>query len=149
MKLIRYNPSLLMDPVDGLADFRDELDRFFGHTIPAFRGVTSPIWSTPCPINLYREDDGYVLRAEIPGFDKKDLTLEVVDGSLLLSGHSHREDKSKKLEESSEARFTRTVPLPDEVDASAIKAEYTNGVLTVTLPKRPETKPRQIAIDVK
>lgn len=148
MKLIRYNPMTL-DPVESFADLRDEMNRLFGQVFPAFRSTGSGFWSTPCPINLYRDKDNYVLRAELPGFDKKDLNLEVVDGSLILSGHSHRDEKADKSEETAETRFTRTVPLPDEVDASAIKAEYTNGVLTVTLPKRPETKPRQIAIDVK
>lgn len=149
MKLIRYNPSLTLDPVESFGELREEMNRLFGHVFPTFQAMTQPFWSTPCPINLYRDEDNYRLRAEVPGFDKKDLSLEVVDGALILSGHSRHDEKQGKDESKAETRFTRTIPLPDEVDASAIKAEYTNGVLTVTLPKRPETKPRQIAIDVK
>lgn len=149
MKLIRYNPSMMLDPVESLNELREDITRLFGHGFPSFRTIAQPFWSNPCPINLYRDADNYVLRAELPGFDKKDLSLEVVDGALVLSGHSRREEKKNKGEENAETRFTRTVPLPDEVDATKVKAEYANGVLTVTLPKRPETKPRQIAIDVK
>lgn len=147
MKLIRYNPNMTLDPVGSFNELREDLDRLFGFAAPSFRRQS--LWTTPCPINLYRDEDNYVLRAEVPGYDKKDLSLEVVDRSLVLSGHSHHEAGKKETAEQRETRFTRTMPLPDEVDASKIKAEYVNGVLTVTLPKRPEVKPRQIAIEVK
>lgn len=146
MKLIRYNT---FDPAVSFDSLREEIDRFFGYALPGFRVANPSAWSVPCPVNLYREKDRYILRAELPGFDKKDLSLEVVDGSLVLSGHSRRDEKKTGEAGSSEARFTRTVPLPDEVDAGAVKAEYENGILTVTLPKRAEARPRQISIDVK
>ncbi len=143
MKLIRYKTTPMLDPVGSLADLREEMDRLFGYAFPSFRSAT------PCPVNLYRDNDSYVLRAEVPGYDKKDLTIEVIDGSLVLSGHAHQETKNKDYEDTGETRFTRNIPLPDEVDATHIKAEYQNGVLKVTLPKRPEVKTRQIAIKVK
>lgn len=149
MKLMRYQPNLTLDPVNSFAELRSDLNRLFGFAFPEMSPVSRNFWATPCPINLYREKEQYILRAEVPGFDKKDLSLEVVDGSLILSGHHRKEEKAKGTEESGETRFTRTVPLPEEIDATGIKAEYANGVLTVTMPKRAEAKPRQIAIEVK
>jgi HSP20 family protein len=149
MKLIRYKTSPMLDPVSSLAELREEMDRLFGYTFPSLRPAVEPLWQSACPVNLYRENDRYILRAEVPGFDKKNLQIEVVDGSLVLSGHASTGNKKDTAEESGETRFTRNIPLPDEVDVTQIKAEYQNGVLTVSLPKKAEVKPRQIAIEVK
>jgi HSP20 family protein len=93
------------------------------------------------------------ITTEIPGIDRKDLNVTVDGNTLVIRGEKKREDK---LEEDGVVRtertygsFYRAVTLPSTVDASKIEAKIRNGVLTLTLPKREEAKPKQIAVDVK
>ena len=96
----------------------------------------------------------YQITAELPGIDQKDVELTVSDSMLTLSGEkkSEREEKDEHyhLTERSFGSFKRVFPLPDEVDAGKISAEFDKGVLTVTLPKAPsKTKQRKIGIKAK
>ncbi|HEX4139749.1 MAG TPA: Hsp20/alpha crystallin family protein [Candidatus Methylacidiphilales bacterium] len=148
MRLIRYQtptytpaayPSLL-----------DEMDRLFEAAFP--RGGFD--WKGQFPVDLYRDKYAFVVRAELPGFRKEDLAIDLADGVLTITGHQKTEKKAEgqedaKAEPVQERRVTRAIALPENVDVEKIAAAYENGVLTVTLPKREEAKPRQVAIDVK
>jgi HSP20 family protein len=148
MRLIRYQtptynpaayPSLL-----------DEMDRLFEAAFP--RGGFD--WRGQFPVDLYQNQDAFVVRAELPGFRKEDLGLDLADGTLTITGLQKTQtraegDNAKTEPAQQERRVTRAVALPENVDVEKIAAAYENGVLTVTLPKREEAKPRQIAIDVK
>jgi HSP20 family protein len=136
MRLIRYKtptnapaayPSLL-----------DEMDRLFEAAFP--NGGFD--WKGQFPIDLYKDKDAFVVRAELPGFRKEDLAIDLADGVLTITG-------TQKAEGQSDVKVTRSVALPENIDVEKIAAAYENGVLTVTLPKREEAKPRQVAIEVK
>lgn len=159
MKLIRYQNSPIYDPISGFTSLRDEMDRLFDVAFPALSSLQRDggfpgDWQGSFPIDLYQEKDSYVVRAELPGFKKEDLSVEVADGILTVTGHQKTESKSDKKDETTavaaqERRVTRSISLPEHISADKINASYENGVLTVTLPKREEVKPKQIAIEVK
>ena len=142
MRLIRYKtptytpaayPSLLV-----------EMDRLFEAAFP--NGGFD--WKGQFPIDLYKDNDAFVVRAELPGFRKEDLAIDLADGVLTITGTQKTETKPG-TEPAQERRVTRAVALPENIDVAKIAAAYENGVLTVTLPKREEAKPRQVTIEVK
>ena len=86
------------------------------------------------------------VRAELPGVSREDINVEMVEDYLTISG-SHKSQGEGKAEES--FSFSRSVNIPDEVQADKVTAGYENGVLTVTLPKREEAKPKKITVAIK
>jgi HSP20 family protein len=154
MRLIRYQESPLFSPARSFTDLRDEMDRLFDAAFPALSSLQRDGYfgAEAFPVDLYQEKEAFLVRAELPGFRKEDLSVEVNDGLLTVTGHSKTETKAGDSEAkalSGERRVTRTISLPEQVKVDAIQAKYENGILTVTLPKVEEAKPRQIAIDVK
>ena len=156
MRLIRYQDSPLFSPARNFTDLRDEMDRLFDAAFPALSSLQREGYFNEgdFPVDLYQEKDTFLVRAELPGFRKEDLSVEVNDGLLTVTGHRKTETKAddkdaKANAVTEERRVSRTISLPEQIKADAIEAKYENGILTVTLPKREEAKPRQIAIDVK
>ncbi len=95
-------------------------------------------------------DDSYLISAEVPGVNKGNLTVEVHDRALTIRGEkkSEREetkDKARRLERSFGA-FSRSFTLPADADDEKIAAQFDDGVLKLTIAKRPEAKPQQVAI---
>ena len=103
-------------------------------------------------VDIVEEEDSFVIRADLPGVDEKEISVKVHEGTLVLAGK--REEKSEKKTERGyycerrSGSFQRTFNLGDKVDAEKIEAKYDKGVLTLTLPKKEETKPRQIEVAV-
>ena len=158
MKLIRYQTSPLYTPSTNYPTLRDEMDRLFDVAFPALsslqRGGLFADWQGEFPVDFYQDKDAFTLRAELPGFAKEDISVEVADGILTVTGHQKAETKSDKKDQEAaptvqERRVSRAISLPENLDVAKIQAAYENGVLTVTLPKREEVKPKQIAIEVK
>ena len=149
MRIIRYHNSPVYSPTGHFPALRDEMDRLFEVAFPALTSVLAHE-TNEFPLDLYRDKNSFVVRAELPGFRKEDLTVEVADGILTVTGHQKASETEAKEETATqERRVTRTIPLPEQVQVDGIQAQYENGVLTVTLPKQEEAKPRQITIDVK
>lgn len=101
--------------------------------------------------DVYETDQGYVLEAEIPGLTERDLELRVKDSLLTLKQAKNEsaetaDTRRYHLRERRPQAFERVFHLPKDVDTGAIQATVRNGVLTLTLPKRPETQPRPIPI---
>ena len=159
MKLIRYQTSPLFSPGSNYPTLRDEMDRLFDVAFPALsslqRGGPFGEWQSEFPVDLYQDKDAYTVRAELPGFRKEDIGVDVADGILTITGHQKTETKSSEKKEKDatatvqERRVSRAIALPENLAADKIRAAYENGILTVTLPKREEVKPKQIAIEVK
>ena len=162
MKIIRYHnySSPLFTPASDFTGLRDEMDRLFDAAFPAlsslqregFRGYGPEEF----PIDLFRAKNAFVVRAELPGFRKEDLNVEVTDGILTVTGHQKTEttDQAESKEKvgnvaTQERRVSRSITLPEQLEVEQIEAAYENGVLTVTLPQKEASKPRQITIDVK
>ena len=156
MKLIRYQTSPLFTPATSYPTLRDEMDRLFDVAFPALSSLQRDglfgDWDGEFPVDLYQDKDAFTVRAELPGFRKEDISVEVADGILTVTGHQKTASDKKGKENATtiqERRVSRAIALPENLVLDKIQATYENGVLTVTLPKREEVKPKQIAIEVK
>jgi HSP20 family protein len=134
--------------LDRVTDLTDELNRLFVAPLQRTNGFLG--W-TPA-FDVYEEKDNFVVKAELPGVKKEGINVSLHEGDLIISGERKSETKSEGTEvyraERYFGKFERVVTLPAAVAASQVKAEYKDGVLTVTLPKSEEAKPRQIAVNV-
>ena len=104
-------------------------------------------------VDIMEDPENFVIKAELPEMAKKDVHISLENTTLTLSGERKLErDESKDNDHTIErfyGKFSRSFTLPDTVDRSKVEAEMQDGVLRVTLPKRPETKPRSVDIKVK
>jgi len=136
-----------------LHSLTDELDRLFHE---GWRGFLDkdflPERAWIPAVDLYETDENLMVKAELPGLDKKDIKLTLSDGLLTIAGERKQEKETKGKNchrvESSYGSFQRTINLPVPVQADKIKADYKRGVLEITLPKAEEAKTREIQIDV-
>ena len=137
-----------ISPLGRLTDLREELEHLFES--PLSRATEFLGW-TPA-FDVYEEKDNFVVKAELPGMKKEDINVSLHDGDLIISGERKSETKGEGTEvyraERYFGKFQRSVSLPATVAANSVKAEYKDGVLTVTLPKSEEAKPRQIEVKV-
>lgn len=131
-----------------LTDLREELDRMF--EAPLAR--TSEFLGWAPAFDVYEEKDNFVVKAELPGMKKEDISVSLHDGNLIISGERKNEAKGEGAEvyraERYVGKFQRSVTLPAQVTAGKVTAEYKDGILTVTLPKSEEAKPKQIEVQV-
>ncbi len=131
------------DPVSDFRRLRDEVER-------AFAGAAYGQSRIPA-VNVWSDTEKAVVAVQVPGLNPDDLKLSVTGAVLTLEGERRGEtDKEGDViyhrRERGYGRFTRTVRLPFEVEADQVKAQYRLGVLMVHLPRKEETKPRQIAV---
>jgi HSP20 family protein len=147
MNMIRYAPSRSYVPSFNHDSLLDELDRLFDVGFPSFRGA--PARFGAFPVDVYHDKDTVSVRAELPGFRKEDLQVNVADDVLTIAGHITTGPEKGKNAPKTETSVERSVALPENLDYQKIAAAYENGVLTVTLPKRAEAKPATIAVEVK
>lgn len=102
------------------------------------------------PMNVTQDNDNYYIRAELPGIKSSDLSVSALRNRVSISGRREIPKEAGKVsyhrEERPEGEFSRTVTLPGEIAADKVEARYADGVLTLTLPKAEESKPRQIAV---
>lgn len=154
MNLIRWHrPELSNWPGFGrLSNLRDEIDRLFEEPLSEL-ARTSQLFSGWTPaLDLHEDKDNFIVKIELPGMKKEDIEVTLHDGSLSISGERKGEEKFKDADVYRSERFfghfQRTVTLPAAVAAEKIKAQYKDGVLTVTLPKAEEAKPKQIDVQV-
>src|SRR5688572_15846434 len=102
-------------------------------------------------VDVLEENEKIVVKVEAPGVNEKDLRITFEDGLLTVTGErqfERRDDRSYHRIERAYGSFTRTFTLPRTVEAASINASYRNGVLEVEIPKKEESKPRQIQINV-
>lgn len=149
MKLTRFQRPDVWNwsGFDQLTSLRDEINRLFESP----NGGGSDVFNTWAPaLDVYEDKENVVVRAEIPGMKKEDLDISLHDNVVTVSGERKHEKKYEGGQTSREerffGRFTRSMKLPKQVDANAVKASYKDGILTITLPKAEEAKPRQIKI---
>ena len=154
MSIIRYQSPQLgsFSALDRWSSLRDDLNTLF----------ESPFWSnserpgqllngwSPA-LDLYQSNDNIVAQVELPGMHKEDIGISLHDGTLTISGERKFESRNGEKAERSErhvGKFRRSVVLPVQVDATKVNASYRDGILTVSLPKAEEAKPRQIQVNV-
>ena len=145
-QMTRYSPNRtvrdLQREVDSL------FDRFFGGDRDGDDRSTSPVWSPRT--DLLETDDAFRLRLDVPGMTKDDITINLQNNTLTVSGERTSERTNEEEEyvrvERVFGTFHRTFTLPDAVDAEHIEAAYDNGVLTIHVPKTEKSTRRQIEI---
>lgn len=101
-------------------------------------------------VDVLDRESEFVVRAELPGVDKKDLDISLGENSLTIKASSSHESKEESGDyyrrEISRGSFARTVPLPGTVDSEKVKADFNNGILEITLPKLEQSKRRRIEV---
>jgi len=126
-------------------------EEFFNN--PLYSAVTRPSERWLPAVDILEKDGSLILRAEVPGVSEKDIDLKIEGNVLTLKGEKkqeHEEDRNNYHRmESYYGSFTRSFTLPDTVDRDNIKAEYKNGILEVTIPQKPEVRPREIPVSTK
>lgn len=153
MAIVRFRPfGSALDPFRDLSDMQSEMNRvfdsFFGR--PSQVGGVERIWAPA--VDMYETQDELVVTAELPGLNEKDIHLSITGDVLTLKGERHwsQDEKQENYYRGERwfGKFERALPLPIPVQAGKVKASYRDGVLTVTLPKAEEIKPKEIKIDV-
>ena len=155
MSLIRYQTPgpVRWSSLNRWASLRDDLDTLLELpflTGPAKQSQLFTGW-TPA-LDLYQNNDNVVAVVELPGMRKEDIEISLHDGTLTIGGERKSEagtngDEATRTERFS-GKFRRSVTLPVRVDVNHVNATYKDGILTVTLPKAEEAKPKQIQVNV-
>src|SRR5689334_17533945 len=146
MAVTRHNPfnADFEDFPAGLRLFQDSLSRLFSE--PAARP-----WSPA--VDIYETENELVLKADVPDVDAKNIAIQLENGTLTVKGERNFEQEKNGQKgfhriERSYGSFVRAFSLPDTVDGEKVQADYKNGVLTVTLPKKEVAKPKTINVQV-
>jgi len=151
MAIVRWQPF------QDLPSIQERMNRLFDDS---FRGLgrsgSEDDWafggSWAPSVDIFEHDGHIVLKAELPGIDPKDVDVRVENNVLTLRGERKLDSEVKREDyhrvERAYGKFSRSFTLPSVVDTEKIKADYTNGVLQVSLPQKEEAKPKQIAISV-
>src|SRR5467141_2086673 len=139
------------EPARGLTTLQDQINRLFSDSLDR-TGEEGSLTAWAPAVDIYETEHELVVKADLPDIDPKDLDIRVENNILTIRGERKFE---KKVNEDNYLRveraygtFSRSFTLANSVNADAIKAEYQNGVLTLTIPKREESKPKQIKVNV-
>jgi HSP20 family protein len=144
MAIIKYTPFSGFEPFPGLRAFEDTMHRLFAE----------PSGSRPWvpPVDIRETENELVVKADIPDVKFEDIDVKLENGTLTV--HGERKFEAEKAEggwhrvERSYGTFERVFTLPDTVNPEGVKADYKNGTLTITLPKKEIAKPRQVKVQV-
>lgn len=142
----------VMDPFADFDRLRDEINELFeAPRPPTVRGIFDrPV--SPA-VDVTEDAEHYEVVCDVPGLRREEVEVTLAQGVLTIKGERKSPKRSDKVrvyrEESWEGRFQRTISLPGDVDPDKVKADLHDGMLVVSLPKREEAKPKQIAIEAK
>ncbi|MEJ2567962.1 MAG: Hsp20/alpha crystallin family protein [candidate division WOR-3 bacterium] len=141
------------DPLDRFFDIREDFDNVMRDFL---RGFGSPIASSRevFPVADVKEDENkYTVTVEVPGIDKKNINIKMKNNSLLIEGEKKEENKEEGESyirvERSYGNFRRAFNFSSQLDTKKASAEFKDGILTVTLPKSEQEKPKEIDIKIK
>lgn len=147
---LRHEIDRLFDEFDG-GFWRSPFRRSVFDVVPFWS--REPSWPSAPAVDFTDTEKAYELTAELPGIDEKDVDVKVANGVLTMKGEKHEDKEEKKkdyyLRERTFGSFERAFQLPDGVDTDKIEAKFKKGILTVTLPKKPEAQSTAKKIDVK
>jgi HSP20 family protein len=142
-----------VDPFQEFLGIQDRMNQLFRGAFSPFgdeQGMTGA-WAPA--VDIYESSEAIELTFEIPGVDKNDVRVNLENNQLTIAGerrleHADQRDGYHRIERSY-GSFTRSFTLPNTVDPNKINAEYENGLLRLSLPKRPESQPRSIEVKIK
>jgi HSP20 family protein len=140
------------EPFGGLSTLHDQVNRLFNETMFRGQGEGAALTTWAPAVDIYETPNELVVKADLPDVNEKDIDVRVENNLLTITGERKfekniSEDNYLRVERSY-GSFSRSFSLPNTVNAEAIQAEYKNGVLTVRLPKREESKPRQVKVSI-
>jgi HSP20 family protein len=140
------------DPFRGLTVLQDQVSRLFDDSASPSRGAEAELATWAPAVDIFETENEVVVKADLPDVEEKDIDIRVENNVLQVRGERKfdknvGQDNYLRVERVYGA-FTRSFTLPNTINSEQIRAEYRNGVLTVHLPKREETKPKQIRINV-
>src|ERR1700724_3338324 len=139
------------EPFRGATTLQDQVNRLFNNVLER-TGEESSLTAWAPSVDIYETEHELVVKADLPEVDSKDLDIRVENNILTIRGERKFENKvseDKYLRvERAYGSFRRSFSLANTVNSEAIKADYQNGVLTLTVPKREEAKPKQIKVSV-
>lgn len=139
-----------LDVIKG--SFFGDFDRFFNDALTPFIQVANSKF-TDYPANFYETDKNFVLELAVPGVNKKDIDISVEGRNLTVKGNYKEanegkdEDRQYHVSNFRKGEFTRTITLPDQVDANKIAANVTDGILELQLPKAEAARARKISVN--
>jgi len=145
MPVVKYNPFAdLEDFPTGLRLFQDSINRLFSDQ------NTARPWAPP--VDIFETDNELVLKADLPDVKMQDIDIQIENGTLTLKGERkfEKDEKNKGFHriERSYGSFVRYFTLPETVNTENVQAEYQNGVLVITLPKKEVAKPKTVKVQV-
>ena len=140
-----------LQPFRGFSALQDQVNRIFNETVRS-QGDESALTAWAPSVDIYETPNELVVKADLPDVDEKDIDVRVENNLLTIRGErkfdkSVAEDNYLRIERTY-GTFSRSFSLPNTVNPESIRAEYKNGVLTVNLPKREESKPRQVKVNI-
>lgn len=144
MNILRYEPWSLVNRL------HQDLDRVFGREFGAHDDSRGAVSDWMPAVDIQETNDAFVLRADVPGVDPKDIEVTMENGTLSLRGRrqseSSEEENGYRRIERVTGEFYRRFTLPETADADAISAQTGHGVLTIRIGKRPEVQSRRIEV---
>ncbi|OGN72170.1 MAG: heat-shock protein Hsp20 [Chloroflexi bacterium GWB2_49_20] len=139
------------EPMREMMTLREAMDRLFDDAFT--RPISMSGFSGTPAIDLYQNDDEVVVKASLPGLKAEDVQITITNGVLSLRGEFKQDDEKKEktfhIREHRYGSFERSITLPADVQTDKSKADFENGILTITLPKAEAIKPRTISIKAK
>ena len=137
------------DPFRNVRSLQGEINRLFDRDMD---DSTGQLTQWPMRVDIREDENQIVVKADVPGMEQKDISVNVDNGMLTISGERKFSDEEHKEQyhrvERAYGRFSRSFQMPNTTDPENISASYKNGVLEVTLPKREEAKPRSIQVQI-
>ena len=136
----------------GLGTLQDQVNRLFEDSFARNRSTQADLASWAPAVDIYETESELVVKADLPDVQEKDIDVRVENNTLTIHGERKFEnevhqDKYLRVERAY-GTFTRSFSLPNTISTEGIRAEYHNGVLSVHMPKREESKPKQVKISV-
>jgi HSP20 family protein len=140
------------EPVREMMTLREAMDRLFDDAFTRPINLRDSGWSAPA-IDMYQTDDEVVVKAALPGFKADDVQINITGDVLTLRGEmkhgEEQKDKAWHIREHRWSAFERSIALPTAVTPDKASADFENGILTITLPKAEEVKPKTITVKAK
>lgn len=137
-------------PLHEMDEIRSEMNRLFDYAFGGqnSNGLLESVWAPA--VDVIQEADRFVIHADLPGMKREDIDITMNGNTLSVSGEKKFENETKEgsyfRSERYSGRFHRSIEMPHSIDANRIEASYKDGVLTISLPKSEEARPKQIKV---
>ena len=141
-----------LDPFRGINSLQDQVNRLFDETFSRGRSAESEMGTWAPAVDIYETEQELVLKADLPEVIQQEIDIRIENNMLTIRGerkfHNEVSQDNYLRIERAYGPFTRSFSLPNTINTEAIKADYHNGVLSIRMPKREESRPKQIRIGV-